>query len=626
MYPELRSNMSSNTLIDWKSLLKSGDRIFIGSNAAVPNALIGDLISNAGDLHDIEVVHVLTMGENAWARREYSDLFKINALFIGPGIRDAVAAGYADYTPCFISEIPGLFQGRILPLDAALIMVSPPDRYGFCSLGISVDVVSAAWRSAKRVIAQINPSMPSTCGHSFIHINEIDAWIEQDEPLFQLIPPEMDQVTERIAQYVSMLVEDGSTLHLGIGRLPDAVLRYLGNHKDLGIHSEMLSDGIVDLMTNGVINNRKKTFHKGKAITSFCMGTQRLYDFVNKNPHIEFFPSEHVNAPGNIARNDHMVSINGAIEVDLTGQVVADSLGYRFYSGIGGQVDFIRGAAMSKGGKPIIALPSTAKNGTVSKIVPCLTEGGGVVTSRGDIHYVVTEWGIATLRGKSIRERALELIQVAHPDFRDALLREVRKHYWVPEYQKQKPTTVTELDGIELRKLQFAGESYQLRPLHPADERSLQEFFYSHNKETLLMRYSHHPKQMSRERASALVAVDQGRDLAFCLVKRNGPKEEIEAVGRFYFMEQNNSAEVAFVVREIHQGKGMAKYLLGEMIKVGRKRGIRTMYAYVRMENRPMLRVFAFHNFIRRPGESAQEVILELDIQAEQPAGEQSVA
>lgn len=618
--------MSNPSTINWHQLVESGNRIFIGSNAAVPNTLIRNLIDNARGLHDIETVHILTAGDNIWTRREYSDLFKDNCLFIGQGCREAVAQGYADYTPCFLSEIPALFEDGILPLDLALIMVSPPDDYGYCSFGVSVDVVSAACRNARRIVAQINPSMPRTFGHSFIHIDRIDAWIEHEEPLYQMPPMQIDRVTEQIGQYVSMLIEDGSTLHMGVGRIPDAVLRYLGNHKDLGIHSEMISDGIIDLMRLGVINNSRKSFHKGKTITTFCMGSQRLYDFVDRNPHIEFYPAEHVNHPMRIARNDNMVSINSAIEVDLTGQVVSDSVGYRFYSGIGGQVDFIRGAAMSKGGKPIIALPSTAKNGTVSKIVPCLTEGGGVVTSRGDIHYVVTEWGIATLRGKSIRERALELIQVAHPDFRDALLREVRKHYWVPEYQKQKPTTVTELDGIELRKLQFAGESYQLRPLHPADERSLQEFFYSHNKETLLMRYSHHPKQMSRERASALVAVDQGRDLAFCLVKRNGPKEEIEAVGRFYFMEQNNSAEVAFVVREIHQGKGMAKYLLGEMIKVGRKRGIRTMYAYVRMENRPMLRVFAFHNFIRRPGESAQEVILELDIQAEQPAGEQSVA
>ena len=391
------------------------------------------------------------------------------------------------------------------------------------------------------------------------------------------------------------------------------VLHYLGSHKDLGVHSEMVSDGIIDLIAKGVINNSKKTFHKGKTITTFCMGTRRLYDFVDSNPHIEFYPSEHVNFPARIARNDNMVSINGAIEVDLTGQVVADSLGYRFYSGIGGQVDFIRGAAMSKGGIPIIALPSTAKNGTVSRIVPYITEGSGVVTSRGDVHYVVTEWGIATLRGKSIRERALELIQVAHPDFRDHLLQEVRKHYWVPEYQHQRPTTVPEL-GIEVKKLQFAGEKYEQRPLHPADERLLQEFFYSHNKETLLLRYSYHPKQMTREKASTLVGVDQERDLALSLFRRSGPREKIVAVGRFYFLEQGNSAEVAFIVREELQGKGMAKHLLGEMMQIAQARGIATMQAYVRAENRPMLRVFDYHGFKRKPSESPREVILERDL------------
>ncbi len=612
------SNMSSIKSINWSKLLKSGDRIFVGSSAAVPQALVSHLIENSRNLHDIEVVHALTMGENAWAKREHCDLFKVNALFIGPGIREAVAAGYADYTPCFMSEIPGLFQDQVLPLDAALIMVSPPDKYGFCSLGISVDVVSAAWRSARRVVAQINPSMPSTCGHSYIHLSEIDAWIEEDQPLFELPTRKMDQVTEQIAQYTSMLIEDGSTLHLGIGRIPDTVLHYLGNHKDLGIHSEMISDGIVDLMMKGVINNRKKTFHKGKAITTFCMGSRRLYDFVDGNPHVEFFPSEHVNAPVNIARNDNMVSINGAIEVDLTGQVVADSVGYRFYSGIGGQVDFIRGAAMSKGGKPIIALPSTACNGTVSRIVPYITEGGGVVTSRGDVHYVVTEFGIATLRGKSIRERALELIQVAHPDFREQLLSELHKHYRVPGYQVQKPISVPELGRLEVKKLDLNGEKYYLRPLHPADERILQEFFYSHHKDTLLMRYSHRPKQMSREKACSLVAVDQTRDLALCIVQRTGHKEEIEAVGRYYLIENRKSAEAAFVVREVHRGKGMATALLKQMIAIAGQRGLETINAYVRMENKPMLHVFEHHHFVRKPTDTPREAYLELDMRAHQ--------
>lgn len=609
--------MNAHPSLPWKKLLKSGDRIFIGSNAAVPNALIGNLIENSRDLHDIEVVHIFTLGDNVWASKKHGDLFKINSLFISPGIRDAVADGYADYTPCFLSEIPGLFRDGVLPLDAALITLSPPDEYGYCSMGTSVDIVAAATKSARKVIAQINPSMPRTCGHSFIHMNELDAWMEWEEPVPELTQSGSDSVVEQIAQYVSMLVEDGATLQLGIGKIPDTVLKYLSNHQDLGIHTEMFSDGIIDLMKKGVINNRKKTFHQGKSITSFCMGSRRLYDFVDRNPHVEFHPSEDVNAPSNIALNDNMVSINGAIEVDLTGQVVADSMGYRFYSGIGGQVDFIRGASMSKGGKPIIAMPSTAKQGRISRIVPFITEGGGVVTSRGDVHYVVTEYGIATLRGKSIRERALELIQIAHPDFREDLLSEVRKHYWVPSYQKQKPDPVPELGSVEVKRMTFGGMTCNLRPLRPADERLLQEFFYSHNKETLLMRYSHHPKQMSREKAATLVAVDQTRDLALCIVRRHGPKEEIEAVGRYYHIAEHNCAEAAFVVREMHHGKGMTTALLDHMIAIARMRNIGKLIAYVRAENKPMLKIFESHRFVRKPTDTPREVYLEFDLRSE---------
>jgi len=553
--------------VDWSQLLKSGSRIFIGSAAAVPNALIKNLIDNSRDLHDIEAVHILTMSDHEWVKKEHSDLFKINTLFMGPEVREAVAAGYADYSPAYLSEIPALFRDEILSLDVALIMVSPPDEYGYCSLGVSVDVVSGAAKHARKVVAQVNPLMPRTNGHTFIHVDDIDAWMTEEQVLPEYTPNDNnDPVVEKIGHYVSMLVEDGSTLQLGIGKIPGAVTRYLNEHKDLGIHTEMLSDEIMHLINSGVITNRKKTFHRGKTIASLCFGSEELYNFVDGNPHVEFFPSEHVNSPLKIARNDKMVSVNSAIEVDLTGQVVADSIGYNFYSGIGGQVDFIRGSAMSQGGKPIIALPSTAKNGTISRIVPYVTEGGGVVTSRGDVHYVVTEYGIASLRGKSMRERALEMISIAHPDFRDQLLREVRKHYWVPDYQTQKPTLVTELGAIEWKTLKLDQQVYYLRPLHPADERILQEFFYSHTKETLLMRYSHHPKQMSREKASTLAAVDQSKDIALCVVKQKGPREEIEAVGQYYFIENANSAEAAFTVRESEQGKGIANTLLTYMI------------------------------------------------------------
>jgi len=606
--------MSSKLSTDWQQLLASGDRIFIGSNAAVPNLLVQDLIDHAGQLRDIEVVQILTLGDNSWVEKKYRDLFRVNSLFLGPGTRSAVAQGYSDYTPCFLSEVPGLFRDQILPLDAALVAVSPPDRHGYCSFGVAVDVVSSACRYARHVIAQINPLMPVTSGHSFIHMSQIDAWMEAAEPIYELETPQIDLVTAQIGQHVCMLIEDGATLQLGIGKIPNAVLNYLGDHKDLGVHTEMLGDGIIDLIDRGVINNRRKTFHHGKAITTFCLGSKRLYDFVHQNPHIEFYPSEHVNNPVNIAKNDHMVAINSAIEVDLTGQVVADSLGFKFYSGIGGQVDFIRGAAMSRHGRPIIALSSTAKNGTVSKIVPFVTKGSGVVTSRGDVHYVVTEYGIATLRGKSIRERALELIQIAHPKFRDRLLREVREHYWVPDYQQQKPTDIPEWGNNEVRKLILDGERYNLRPLHPSDERLLQEFFYSHSKETLLMRYSHPMKQMPREKAAALVAVDQACDLALCITHSRGPRDEIEAIGRFYFLKNENAAEVAFVVRESQRGRGMAGTLLKEMITIGRQRGLAKLTANVRADNKRMLRIFLKHDFVRCPGSDMHDLELELPL------------
>jgi acyl-CoA hydrolase/RimJ/RimL family protein N-acetyltransferase len=599
--------------IQWQQLLKSGNRIFIGSNAAVPNALIQNLIDKSNNLHDIEVVHILTLSDNIWVEPQHKDLFKVNALFIGgKNVREAIADGRADYTPCFLSEVSKLFAENVLPLDAALVMVSPPDEYGYCSLGVSVDVVSAAIKHAKYVIAQINPKMPRTNGHSFVHINQIDAWMEREQALPELTPSTLDRVTEQIGQYVAMLISNGDTLQLGIGKIPNAVLRYLSNHKDLGIHSEMISDGIIDLMVKGVINNRKKTFHKGKTITTFCMGTQHLYDFVDANPHVEFYPSEHVNSPVNISRNDNMASINSAIEVDLSGQVVSDSIGYQFYSGIGGQVDFIRGASLSKGGKPIIALASTTKDGKVSKIVPHLTEGSGVVTSRGHVHYVVTEYGIANLRGKSIRERALELIRVAHPKFRAQLLNDVRKHYWVPEYQENTPTSVPELGSVEFKRFVFGDTEYLLRPLGPVDERKLQEFFYSHNKETLMLRYNHHITQMSREKSCTLVSVDQHKDLALCFIEREDSGDIIQAVGRYYYIESDNSCESAFVIKESKRGKGMAQTLLSEMIKIARIRKVNKMFAYIRSDNKPMIKVFEKSGFQRKPSEDFHEVELEL--------------
>ena len=606
--------MSKSTdTLNWQQLLKSGDRIFIGSHAATPTRLIDDLITNAKQLHDIEIVQVYSLSDNKWAEPQHQQLFKVNALFIGGDqVRRAVAEGRADYTPCFMSDIPSLFSDGILPLDAALIMVSPADEHGYHSLGVSVDIVSAAAKAAKKVIAQVNPSMPITYGQAFIHKDQINAYFYAEQPLAQMPAVKLDTVTERVGQYVSLLVEDGATIQIGVGKMCDAVLRYLGNHKDLGIHSEMITDSMMELIKKGVVTNRKKTFHPGKTVASFCVGSKALYDFVHCNPHMGFYPSEYVNSPANIARNDNMVSINSAIEVDLTGQIVSDSIGHLFYSGIGGQVDFSRGASMSNGGKPIIALPSTAKNGTVSRIVAHLTQGAGVVTSRGHVHYVVTEFGVASLRGKSIRERALELIRVAHPKFRQQLLEQIRQHFWVPHYQLHTPTEVPELGSVGFKELNIDGEEFDLRPLNPSDERRLQEFFYSHTKETLQLRYSAVPTQMSREKSCTLVGVDQSKDLALCIVKQKGSAVQIQAVGRYYLLHDGTGCEVAFVTREKYQGKGMAKRLLQEMISIAELRGLTNMVAFVRAENKAMLSVFQKAGFGRLPGDDPTEVYLQL--------------
>ncbi|MDH4123804.1 MAG: 4-hydroxybutyrate coenzyme A transferase, partial [Thermoplasmata archaeon] len=405
------------------SVIKPGDKIFIGSGAAEPQVLVKALVDRSHSLADTKIFHIMTLGVAPYTEPKFTDQFRHNAFFIGANTRDAVAEGRADFTPIFLSEIPALFRTGRIPIDVALIQVTEPDAHGYCSYGVSVDIVKSAAESADFVIAEVNRSAPRTMGDSFIHVNEIDLMVPSDELLLYYSAEEPSDIAVKIGRNISKLIEDGSTLQMGIGGVPDAVLKYLTDRKDLGIHTEMFSDGIIDLVRRGVITNRKKTLHRGKIIASFCMGSQELYDFVDNNPLIEFHPTEYTNDPFIIAQNEKMVAINAAIEVDLTGQVCSDSLGPLFYSGIGGQVDFIRGAARSKGGRPIIALPSTAKDGQISRIVSTLKPGAGVVTSRGDVHYVVTEWGTAYLHGKSIRERALALISIAHPKFRADLLK-----------------------------------------------------------------------------------------------------------------------------------------------------------------------------------------------------------
>ncbi len=403
------------------SEVKSADRVYIHPGAAEPEDLVRALVSRGPELRDVEVLHLLTLGEAGYVRPGLEASFRHIAMFVGGNVREAVNHGRADYIPVSLSEIPALFTSGILPVDVCLIQVSPPDEHGFCSFGVGVDCTKAACESAKRILAEVNTEMPRTLGDAFIHVSRLHRIVETSRPILELPRRPAEEVQQRIARNVSGLVEDGSTLQLGIGGIPDAVLACLGDRRNLGIHSEMFSDGVLELVEAGVITNERKTLHRGKIVASFLMGSKRLYQFVDNNPVIELHPSEYTNDPFIIAANEKMVAINSALQVDLTGQICSDSMGTRIYSGVGGQLDFMRGAARSRGGKPIIVLPSTARDGQVSRIVPLLESGSGVVTPRADAHYVVTEFGVASLHGKTLRQRAEALIAVAHPDFREKL-------------------------------------------------------------------------------------------------------------------------------------------------------------------------------------------------------------
>jgi acyl-CoA hydrolase len=419
--------------------VQSGMRVYIQPGCAEPETLVEALIQRAPFVQDVEIVHMMTMGSAPYVAPEMAGHFRHNAVFIGGNVREAINEGRADYTPVYLSEIEELFESGAMPLDVALIEVSPPDSHGFCSFGVGVDTTLTAARLARYVVAQVNDQMPRTYGDSFIHVNKIDAIVESSRPLCALKKPEVSDLQVAIARNVAGLIEDGAVLQTGIGGIPDAVLPLLMDRKDLGVHSELVSDGVIPLIDAGVLTGARKNFKPRKIILGFALGSKKLFDYVDNNPIFEFHPTAYTNDPALIARNDKMVAINSALQVDLTGQVCSDSIGTYFYSGIGGQVDFLRGASRSKGGKPIIALSSTAKNGTISRITPMLAPGAGVVTSRGLIRYVVTEYGVAYLHGRSIRERAKALIEIAHPKFREELYEYCEKTKWLQRPQAIEP-------------------------------------------------------------------------------------------------------------------------------------------------------------------------------------------
>ena len=510
-------------------------------------------------------------------------------------MRQAAFDGKIDYIPSYLSQIPKLFATRRIGLDVALIQVSPPDRFGYCSLGVSVDITRAGMENAPSGSSpRFNPSMPRTWGDSFVHVDDIDLFVLHDEPLVETLPELKDnEVASRIGFYVNQLIDDGATLQIGFGHLPYAILSHLDNKHDLGLHTQLITDGFLPLFEKGVITNKKKSLLSGRTVASLCMGSEKLYRFVDNNPSFYFRSSEFVNDPTVIARNDNLVSISSALEVDLTGQVCTDSVGHMFYSGIGDQVDFLRGSAMSKGGFAIIALPSTAQNGKVSRIVSSLSEGAGVATTRGDVNFVITEYGIAQLAGKGIFQRVMELAQIAHPRFRDELIGVAKKHHYI--FADQLPPTRQDLLYLERYKSTLRlrnGKTIEFRPLLPSDEFNYRNFFYSLKEETIYLRFFYKLKVFSHEMAQQQwSSVDYQKNMSIIGLAQNRGYKEIMAIGSYAF-EEEHRAEVAFVVREDFQNAGVGSYLLALLETIAKENGYQAFSASVLRENASMLKVF----------------------------------
>jgi len=552
--------------------IRPGQRVFIGTGCGQPQELVRALTERSGKLADTEIVHLLTVGSAPYAEKELSRHFRVNSFFIAKNVREIIQEGLGDYTPIFLSDIPKLFSSGQLPLDVALIHVTPPDERGMCSLGISVDIVKSAAENASLVIAQVNPQMPRTLGDSFLNVYDMDILVPMDTPLLEVKPPQPTEITSAIARAI-----------------PQSVLEFLKDKRELGIHTEMFTDAIIDLIESGAITGERKSVDRGKVVASFCLGTKKLYDYIDNNPFFSFRPTEYVNDPYVIGSQNRMVAINVALEVDLTGQVCADSLGTRFYSGIGGQVDFNRGAARSHGGKAIIAMPSTAQKGKVSRIVAHLSPGAGVVTSRGDVHYVVTEYGVAYLHGKSVQERTLALISIAHPDFRTELLKQaVEAKYVRRDLASVEGRITVGPEELSTSMLLDNGTVINFRPIHPTDMPRMKDLFYALSQQTVYYRFMRPMKQIPQKQVQDFVYVNHRDEVAIVGTIPEAHGEEIIAVGRYYLDPRRNRAEVAFIVRDDWQRRGIGTFMLKYLINIARRNGIAGFTAEVLAENKAM--------------------------------------
>jgi acyl-CoA hydrolase/RimJ/RimL family protein N-acetyltransferase len=574
-----------------------GNRIFIGTGCGEPQYLVQALIryveSHPTAFFDAEVFHVWTLGVAPYVDEKFKRNFRHNSFFIAKNTREAVNKGLADYTPIFLSNVPDLFDRGLVSIDVALIQTSLPDNHGYMSLGVSVDIVKAAVEKAPLVIAQVNSYMPRVHGDGFIHVKDVNFIIPHDEPILEYIPEADSEVAQRIGKYVSRLVRDGETIQVGYGGIPNAILSNLHDKKRLGVHSELLTDGIIELMKSHVIDNTKKSINRGKTVASFCMGKRETYEYIHDNPAIEFRTIDYTNNPLVIAQHENMTAINSALEIDLTGQATAESIGKLFYSGIGGQADFMRGAVLARNGKTILAMPSTAEGGTVSRIVPFLKEGAGVSLHRGDVHYVVTEYGIAYLRGKNIRERAMELIAIAHPDFRSGLIEAAKKLNLIYRDQAYVPGKKGEYpEHLEAHRTTKSGLEVLLRPVKISDEPLLKDFFYSLSDNSLYRRFISVRKDMPHERLQQFIAIDYTQQLVILAILSQGEKEIIIGIGQYALIEKAHTAEVGFAVRDEYQNKGVGIELLSTLTYLAKRQGLLGFYAEVLVENRAMLHLF----------------------------------
>ncbi len=575
-----------------------GAHLFVGTACGEPQYLVRALIdyvsSNPKAIFDAEVFQVWALGVAPYTDVKFKKNFRYNSFFVGEDSRDAVNAGLADYSPIFLSQIPDLFTSRQVPVDVALIQVSMPDEYGYVSLGVSVDITKPCAESATLIIAQVNKNMPRVLGDTFLNVKDIDFLIHHDEPLLAYAPVVPGEISQKIGAYVGRIVQDGDTIQVGYGKLPNAVLHNLGEKNDLGVHSELLSNGIARLMRDGVATNRFKSLNRGKTVAAFCMGRQETYDFIHDNPGVEFRPITYTNNPLNIAQINNMTAINSALQIDLTGQSTAESIGATFYSGIGGQADFMRGAILAPGGKSILAMRATARDGTISRIVPFLSEGAGVTLGRGDIHYVVTEYGIAYLHGKNIRERAMALIAIADPKFRSELIIQAKERGLIYKDQAFIPGKKGEYpEHLESYRTTKTEEAFLFRPVKINDEPQVKKFFYSLSDQSIYRRFISQRKDMPHERLQEFVIIDYTKELVILVMDTSEEnKEQLVAIGQYGIDERTHWGEVALVVRDDYQGRGIGIELVTYLTNLALQAGLLGFTAEVLADNHPMLRLF----------------------------------